>query len=252
MAIQTAVIPMSFAVGLMIGLTGMGGAALMTPLLIMLGVRPIIAVGTDLCYGAITKFLGAWMHWKQNNVDLRAALYLACGSVPGGVLGFLIVRQMHLSGVDTDQYLRRAIGVVLIIVAVLLIFRTFRKVPALPESFRRYQDLMTIGWGALAGVAVGITSVGSGSLIVPFLLVLSPANPARAVGTDVFHAAGLVTVTAMLHIQAGHVDWQLMPLLLAGSVPGVLLGSYLAPRLPSKTMRVGLSLVLLTTGMKLV
>jgi uncharacterized membrane protein YfcA len=111
---------------------------------------------------------------------------------------------------------------------------------------------LTVIWGAIVGFAVGLTSVGSGSLIAPFLLMLYPNAPARVVGTDVFHAALLVTATAALHIQAGNVEWRLIPLLLAGAIPGVLLGSYLAPRLPARTLRVGLSVVLFTTGIKLV
>lgn len=244
---------MSFLVGLLVGLTSMGGAALMTPFLILiLGVRPVIAVGTDLAYGAITKFAGAWMHWHQSTVDLRVALYLACGSLPGGTLGFLAIRQLRSEGVDADQYLRRAIGFVLMTVAVLLFTRNFVKIPEIPGSFRRYENATIVVWGLLVGFAVGMTSVGSGSLIAPFLLALYPSAPARVVGTDVFHAALLVCATALLHVQAGNVEWHLMPMLLAGSIPGVLLGSYLAPRLPAKTLRVGLSLVLLTTGAKLV
>jgi uncharacterized membrane protein YfcA len=253
MTTDAAVVAMSFLVGLLVGLTSMGGAALMTPFLILIvGVRPLIAVGTDLAYGAITKFTGAWMHWHQRTVDLRVALYLACGSLPGGTIGFLVIRELRREAIDADQYLRRAIGVVLMTVAVLLFIRNFVKIPEIPGSFRRYENVTIVVWGLLVGFAVGMTSVGSGSLIAPFLLALYPSVPARVVGTDVFHAALLVCVTALLHVQAGRVEWHLMPMLLAGSIPGVLIGSYLAPRLPSRTLRVGLSLVLLTTGAKLV
>lgn len=246
---------MSFMVGTLIGVTSMGGAALMTPFLILIvGVRPILAVGTDLAYSAVTKIVGAWMHWRQNTVDLRTALYMGCGSIPGGTIGVLAITQLRHQGADVDQWLRRAIGVVLVIVAVVLLFRTlYVKGPqTTPRLLERHKTMATIAWGAMVGFAVGLTSVGSGSLIVPFLIMLYPAMPARMVGTDVFHAALLVSATALLHMQAQHVEWRLLPILLAGSIPGVLLGSYLAPRLPVRTMRVGLSLVLLTTGVKLV
>ncbi len=246
---------MSFLVGLLVGLTSMGGAALMTPFLILIvGVRPVLAVGTDLVYGSLTKMMGAWMHWRQNTVDIRTVLRLACGSLPGGALGVLLVHQMHHSGVNPDQYLRRAIGLVLVIVALILLVRTLQSRTAqTPSGFiTRHEKVLTVFWGAVVGFAVGLTSVGSGSLLAPFLMILFPGAPARVVGTDVFHAALLVTTTALFYSQAGHVDWGLVPVLLAGSVPGVLLGSYLAPRLPARTLRLGLSLVLLATGVKLV
>jgi uncharacterized membrane protein YfcA len=253
MVFDATIVAMSFLVGTLVGLTSMGGAALMTPFLILaVGVRPVLAVGTDLLYGAISKSAGAFMHWRQGSVDLRVVKHLALGSVPGGVLGFLLVQRLHQNGVDVDYYLRRAIGGVLVAVAILILVRSFTKVPSAPARALHYEKPLTIGWGALVGLAVGLTSVGSGSLIAPFLLALYPAVPSRVVGTDVFHAWILVSATALMHLQAGHVQWRLMPLLLAGSIPGVLLGSYLAPRLPARTLRVGLSLVLFATGVKLV
>jgi uncharacterized membrane protein YfcA len=245
---------MSFLVGTLIGITGMGGAALMTPFLILIvGVRPVLAVGTDLVYSAITKIVGAAMHWRQNTVDLWTAFRLAFGSIPGGTIGVLTMNQLRRDGIDVDQWLRRAIGVLLVTVALILLVRTlYAGGPKMtPQFLVRNKTLWTIVWGAIVGFAVGLTSVGSGSLIVPFLIMLYPLAPARLVGTDVFHAALLVSATALLHMQAKHIEWPLLPVLLAGSIPGVLLGSYLAPRLPMRTMRVGLSLVLLATGVKL-
>lgn len=253
MAFDSAIVAMSFLVGILVGLTSMGGAALMTPFLILaVGVRPVLAVGTDLIYGAISKCAGAYMHWRQGTVDLRVVKRLALGSVPGSVVGFWLVQRLHLNGVDVDAYLRRAIGGVLVAVAILILIRSFAKVPAAPARVLRYERPLTIGWGAMVGLAVGLTSVGSGSLIAPFLLALYPAVPSRVVGTDLFQSWILVTAAGLMHWQAGHVQWRLMPLLLAGSVPGVLLGSYLAPRLPARTLRVGLSVVLFATGVKLV
>lgn len=246
---------LSFLVGILVGLTSMGGAALVTPFLILfVGLKPALAIGTDLVYSAFTKVAGAWLHWRQGTVDLRTVLHLSMGSVPGGIAGVWLIHQIRESGVDPDPYLRRAIGVVLVIVSLTLFMRTLRR--DLPQDshnlLHRNQIRFTVLWGALVGFAVGLTSVGSGSLVAPYLLLLYPMAPARVVGTDVFHAAVLVSATALLHSQFGHVEWSLLPVLLAGSVPGVLLGSYLAPRLPIRTLRFGLSAVLLVTGVKLV
>jgi uncharacterized protein len=245
---------MSFAVGLLTGLTSMGGAALMTPFLILaVGMRPIFAVGTDLIYGALTRIVGACMHLRHGTVDLRTAFQLAAGSIPGGVAGFLLFQVMQQHGVNPDQYLKRAIGFVLMIVACITIFKTFYPAPltAVQMPAQRLK-IFTIAWGALVGLAVGITSVGSGSLVAPFLLILYPKDPARIVGTDVVHSALLVATTAMLYTNAGKVEWSLLPTLLAGSIPGVILGSYYATRLPVRSLRVSLGILLLATGIKLV
>ena len=248
---------MSFGVGVLVGLTSMGGAALMTPLLLVFGgVKPVVAVGTDLAYGSITKIVGAWMHWKQKTVDLRVALWMACGSIPGGTVGFLVIQYMHKQGMNADHIVRKAIGAVLVICAVIMVYRTLRGVSDSDSSgngfIHRHMVLCVVSWGFVIGFTVGLTSVGSGSLIAPFLMLLFPKDAARVVGTDVFHAALLVSVTAFLHGRAGHVDWQLVPIMLAGSIPGVLVGSYVAPRLPSRPLRVGLGGLLFATGYQLV
>jgi hypothetical protein len=247
---------MSFGVGILVGLTSMGGAALMTPLLLFFGgIQPVVAVGTDLAYGAVTKIVGAWMHWKQQTVDLGVALRMACGSIPGGALGFLTIQYMHGHGMNVDHFVRQAIGVVLVIGAIVMVWRTLRRNGQTSERtgfVNRNRRFSIIGWGLMIGFAVGLTSVGSGSLIAPFLMLLFPTDPARVVGTDVFHAALLVTFTACLHGNAGHVEWPIVPIMLAGSIPGVLVGSYLAPRLPSRPLRVGIGSVLFATGFQLI
>ena len=251
----TGLLLMSFAVGLMVGLTSMGGAALMTPFLILvLGVRPVLAVGTDLVYGSLTKIAGAWMHWKQGTVDLRISFRLAMGSVPGGILGVLTIGKLHSSGFDIDNWVRHALGVALLMVALLIVAKAMGyAIPARHTSWiLKHRNESTVVWGAFVGFAVGMTSVGSGSLIAPFLLIIMPGSSARVIGTDVFHAALLVSATAVVHQQAGNVDWNLVPTLLCGSIPGVLIGSYLAPRLPDRVLRFGLAALLFATGCKLV
>lgn len=226
----------------------------MTPLLMLFaGMHPVVAVGTDLAYGAVTKIVGAWMHWRQKTVDLQVALLMACGSIPGGTAGFLTISYMHTHGFNADKFVKRSIGIVLVIGAIVTIWRTLKR-HVEPDSTEvlHHPKTAIITWGCVIGFAVGLTSVGSGSLIAPFLMMLFPNNPSRVVGTDVFHAAMLVSATALLHGSAGHVEWGFVPIMLAGSIPGVLLGSYLAPRLPSRPLRFGLGGVLFATGYQLV
>jgi uncharacterized membrane protein YfcA len=240
-------------VGLLIGLTGIGGGALMTPFLILvLGVRPVVAVGTDLVYGAVTKLAGAVLHWRQGTVDLRLVRRLAVASVPAGVLAALAARSLPSD--DIDPLVRLVLGIVLGLVAVLMLARlAVGDVTDVPARWRkRLQGTGTYTVGAVVGAMVGFTSVGSGSMLVPFLVAVYPLNTAKVVGTDVFHAAILVTATALAHAQGGLVDWPLAGGLLLGSIPGVALGSWMAPRVPSRALRIALAVLLLATSYTLV
>ncbi|HEX5110732.1 MAG TPA: sulfite exporter TauE/SafE family protein [Vicinamibacterales bacterium] len=244
-----------FFVGILIGLTGIGGGAIMTPFLILvLGTRPVVAVGTDLVYGAVTKIVGAYFHWRQGTVNLQLVRRLAVASVPGGLLAVALLRTMPRSGLDADAAVRRVLGVVLIMVAVLMVLRLRRNtVIAIPERWRtRLQGPGTYAIGGLVGALVGFTSVGSGSLLVPFLVSVYPLTTPQIVGTDVFHAAILVTVTAVAHAQGQSVDWLLASSLLLGSVPGVTVGSWMAPRVSSLWLRAALAALLLLTGVNLI
>jgi len=242
-----------FAVGVLIGLTGMGGGALMTPFLILvLGTRPVVAVGTDLAYGAITKLVGACLHWRQGTVDLRLALRLAAASVPAGLLAVVALRRFP-GAAAADEAVQQALGLALVAVALLLLARLRGALPLTlsPRWRHALQGAGTYAAGAIVGALVGFTSVGSGSLLVPFLVSVFPLAAARVVGTDVFHAAILVTVAAAAHAQAGTVDWPLAASLLAGSVPGVAVGSWMTTRLPSRAIRAALAVLLLVTGVNL-
>jgi uncharacterized membrane protein YfcA len=243
---------MSFCVGVLIGLTSMGGAALMAPFLILIiGVRPVTAVGTDLVYGAITKIVGAWVHLRQGTVDLRVVGKLATGSIPGGLLGSLAVVLLPRFTRHADHYMKKAIGALLVLVAMILLAKLFRQFPEATASARWTKFLNergTLIWGAVVGFCVGATSVGSGSLLAPFLMLLYPSKTSKVVGTDVFHAAILVSVTGIAHATSGGVEWGLVPVLLAGSIPGVLLGSRIAAWVPARPLRTGLAALLLVTG----
>jgi len=243
---------MSFGVGILIGLTSMGGAALMAPFLILvLGVRPVTAVGTDLVYGAVTKIIGAWVHFKQGTVDMAVVKRLAYGSVPGGLAGSLLVILLPRVTHNAEHYVKRGIGALLVLVAIILLARMLTRFSAAAPSTQTMRFLNgngTVIWGAVVGFCVGATSVGSGSLLAPFLMLLFPSKTAKVVGTDVFHAAILVSVTGIAHATSGGVEWPLVPWLLLGSIPGVLLGSRIAAHIPARPLRTGLAAVLLFTG----
>jgi uncharacterized protein len=243
-----------FLVGVLIGLTGIGGGAVMTPFLILvLGTRPVVAVGTDLVYGAVTKMAGAWLHWRQGTVDIPLALKLASASVPAGLVAVFALQMLPPSTEAADAAVRRALGVVLVIVAIMMILRLRGDMSlTVPERWRvGLQRRGTYIVGAIVGALVGFTSVGSGSLLVPFLVSVHPMTTARIVGTDVFHAAMLVTATAAGHVHGNSVDWPLAASLLVGSIPGVTIGSWMAPKVSSRALRAALAALLLLTGIKM-
>lgn len=243
---------MSFGVGILIGLTSMGGAALMAPFLILIvGIRPVTAVGTDLVYGAVTKIIGSWVHLKQGTVDVPLVRKLATGSIPGGLVGALLVIVLPRYTRDAQHVEQKAIGVLLVLVAMILLARLLIGSPESTPSAKSMAFLQgpgTVIWGAIVGFCVGLTSVGSGSLLAPFLMMLYPSKTAKIVGSDVCHAAILVSVTGFAHAVSGSVEWNLVPILLAGSIPGVVIGSRLAVYIPPRPLRTGLAAVLLLTG----
>lgn len=246
---------MSFGVGTLIGLTSMGGAALMAPFLILvLGVRPVTAVGTDLVYGAVTKITGAWFHLRHGTVDMPIVKKLATGSVPGGILGSLLVILLPRFTHQAEFYVQKSIGVLLVTVAIILVARMLFPVPGAkfsPERQKFFQERGTLIWGAIVGFCVGATSVGSGSLLAPFLMILYPLKSSKVVGTDIVHAAVLVSVTGLAHATASGVEWHLVPTLLAGSIPGVLFGSRISLTIPPRPLRTVLAGLLLVTGYRL-
>lgn len=254
-----------FLVGFMVGLTGMGGAALMTPILILLfGVRPLVAVGTDLAYGAVTKIVGAWQHHRQGSVDWRLGLLMASASVPASLVGVLMTKYISETNPSfVDFLIGRTLGIALVLVALAMLAKLFlagrraqirATLDNLPLARRRasFKLALTIFWGAVVGFLVGLTSVGSGSLIVPFLALVYPLSARQVVGTDVFQASLLVSAAAMTHLYAGSVDLPLAGNLLLGSIPGVLLGSRLAARAPDRLLRGTLAVLLLGIGTRMI
>jgi uncharacterized membrane protein YfcA len=243
--------------GVLIGLTGMGGGSLMTPLLILLlGIKPTIAVGSDLAYAAVTKVVGAAMHHQQRTVDHGLVWRLAVGSVPGSLVGVACVHalQRHL-GEGAQQIIARVLGLMLILVAVSLFWRCSPRsgrwsIPVVAEPRARW--VAAVSAGIVLGFLVGVTSVGSGTLFGVLLLVVFGLPARQMVGTDVFHAAVLTLAAASAHVWAHNVDYGLVGSLLLGSLPGVMIGSKLAVRMPERALRPVLAGVLLLSGLKMI
>jgi uncharacterized membrane protein YfcA len=245
-----------FGVGLLVGMTGVGGGSLMTPLLILLfGVHPATAVGTDLLYAAGTKTGGSVVHGLSRSVHWPAVLRLACGSIPASALTLLVLWKLDLKS-DAERILvNLVLCFALLLTATSLIFRKaimdrYRKV--LERIDDRTTAIATVVTGVVLGVLVSISSVGAGAVGVTVLLLLYPRLPmATIVGSDIAHAVPLTLVAGTGHWALGDVDWGLMGVLLMGSLPGIVLGSYSATRVPETVLRLTLASVLMLVAGKI-
>jgi uncharacterized membrane protein YfcA len=250
------VIAFGLGVGVLIGLTGIGGGSLMTPLLVLFaGVHPVVAIGTDLAYGAITKTLGGWRNLRQGTVDLGVSKWLAVGSVPGSLVGVVAVNRLHHAyGSGFDETLLITIAAALFVVAVSILGRALF-MPALVARERETVGLTprvragAAAIGLVLGLLVGMTSVGSGALIGLALILVFRLTPHRVVGTDVFHAAILLWTAGLAHWVSGNVDLTLMANILVGSLPGVWIGTSLLTRVPAAGLRPALGCVLLASAL---
>lgn len=244
-------------IGFLIGLTGVGGGTLLTPVLVLLGVPPTVAVGTDLFYGSLTKLVGSYQHWKQNSIQWKWVQYLASGSVPAAVLAIYVIHFVRLRYGSAEQMVRTGLGVVLVLAAVATLLH---EIYGKRRSHRNNSEAIDptpfkariIALGAVVGFLVGLTSVGSGSLIAVALLMFSGLSSTTIVGTDIAHALLLVTAGALAHWQIGTVNVPLAANLLIGSIPGVLLGSRLAYLTPGRPLRFAVALLVLAGGLKMV
>ena len=268
-------------IGFLVGLTGMGGGSLLAPILILIfRIPPVWAVGTDIAYSTVTKAVGSVVHIRQKNVNFKVAFWLACGSVPATLLSVTLVHyiRQHYGAVVNDIIIH-AIGSTLILVAVLLMIKPFimrrlekrnaevRKQELLATGTeinaettkssnlweRRYRPMITILVGAFVGFLVGLTSVGSGTLIIVSMAFLFPRlNMKELVGTDIFQAFMLLAAGAIGYLAGGTINWPIVGLLLIGSLPGVLLGSRMSKYIPEPYMRPVLAVVLAVSGWKLI
>lgn len=244
-----------FAVGTIVGLTGVGGGSLMTPLLVLFfGVAPVTAVGTDLLFAAFTKTGGAWAHARRGNVDWSVVGWLATGSVPASAVTLVLLHVFVPHPARLSAIVSVALGIALIITAGALLFREKLRAWAARRDAPRGPSLpqRTMVVGAILGVLVTVSSVGAGALGVTALFFLYPGlAAARIVGTDIAHAVPLTLVAGLGHAAAGAVDWKLLVALLIGSLPGIWLGSALSQRIPERLLRTVLAGMLVLIGGKL-
>jgi hypothetical protein len=255
--VDPALIAFGLGVGVLVGMTGIGGGSLMTPLLILVfGVKPVTAVGTDLAYAAVTKTVGGYKHWRQRTVDLPLSTWMAFGSVPAAIGGVYVLDLIERSyGHDFDDFLLTVLAAALLLCGAATLARAFLK--RFHERERADLDLeprhklAAVALGLFVGFVLGVTSAGSGALIAVGLILVFRLVPTKVVGTDVFHAAILLWAAAAAHIVAGNVDFVLAANILLGSVPGVWAGSHWSVRVPVPVLRTTLAVVLIGAGLAL-
>lgn len=254
---------LSFVVGIIVGLTGVGGAALITPMLILVFQVPVsVAISSDIVAATMMKIVGGFKHWQQQTVDLDVVKWLTIGSVPGSLTGVGILHFIqHQAVVNVDAVLLRLLGVAILLITsiaivqlLLLIFVPQFTLPSLPKL-----DLSTglgrgfsIIIGAILGCIVGLTSVSSGSLFALVIIAFFQLHPHKLVGTDLTQAAILLSFTALGHLSLGTVDWSLVLAIWSGSIPGVLLGAKLCQTAPQRLLRFIIYFVLVGVSWKLV
>ena len=258
MHIDPWIVVFGLGVGILIGMTGVGGGSLMTPVLILVfGITPVTAIGTDLAYGAITKTLGGWRHWRQQTVDFGLSSWMALGSVPAAVAGVIALKALQKGDkASFDDTVLIAVGGALLLCGIAMLSRLMLGAGTANERARADLTPGKKAAAALFGMAVGfvlgVTSAGSGSLITIALVLVFGLGPRQVVGTSVFYAAIVLWAAALAHVVAGDIDYGLMGTILIGSLPGVWIGSGLAARVPVGALRVALGLLLVGAGLALV
>jgi len=253
-----ALILFGLGVGILVGMTGMGGGSLMTPLLILLfGIKPVVAVGTDLAYAAVTKTVGGWQHFRKGTVFPRMALWLAVGSCPGALLGVWLLDKLRDAwGDGFDTFMLIAIGTALLLTGTVVLLRVLVITDAEARERRAFvmttkDKIVAAALGGSVGFVLGITSAGSGTLIAIGLILYFRLSPHRVVGTDVAHAAVLLWVAAIAHMFSGNIDYGLAGTILLGSVPGVWIGTHLSTMLPQQWLRLALGTVMFASSLAL-
>jgi uncharacterized protein len=247
-----------FGVGILVGLTGVGGGSLMTPVLILVfGFKPVTAVGTDIAYGAITKTLGGWRHFRQHTVNQSLSTWMAFGSVPAAIAGVYGLHALEKStGKSSDNTVLTIVAAALMFTGVMVLARAL----FLPKLVAREREVLVLErrhkisavvLGVCVGFVLGVTSAGSGSLIAVGLIMLFRLAPRQVVGTDVFHAAILLWAAAIAHVVAGNVDYGLAGTILIGSLPGVWIGSQWSIRTPVMTLRTALGVIMIGASLGL-
>jgi uncharacterized protein len=245
-----------FAVGILVGLTGVGGGSLMTPLLILLfGIHPATAVGTDLLFAATTKTAGSWVHGINRTIEWSVVRRLAAGSVPMAVITMCVLSYLDVNSVVARDLITAFLVIALFLTAVVLVFRKWiiaRYSNRIDHLSSERIAAVTVAIGGILGILVTLTSVGAGAIGVTALILLYPKLPtARIVGTDIVHAVPLTFAAGIGHWLLGSTDIHLFLSLILGSVPGILISSYLAARVPETALRIVLAVTLAVVATKL-
>lgn len=250
------IIMMGFIVGGLVGVTGVGGATLLTPFLLTLGISPSVAVGTDLVYNSITKMVGISQHWKQKTINFRLVKYLAIGSIPSAIIAVVTIHFLPIFHYNQEEIIKYILGYVLILAAISIFIKIFFYNESTQNYFQKQtmvqKKSLTILIGAILGFIVGLTSVGSGSLFAVVMIYLYQLKPSELVGTDITHAFLLVMVASILNMNLGNVDYLLLIHLLIGSIPGVILGSKFSTKIPVKPLQIFLAIIIGVSGLKVV
>jgi hypothetical protein len=249
-----AIVLFGFGVGFLVGLTGMGGGSLMTPLLILVfGIKPVTAIGTDIFYAAVTKTAGGWRHLKLKTVNMSLTLWMAAGSVPSAIAGVWVIELLQRKyGDELDETIFAILAACLLVVGAVTLLRSLFMADKFEErddfEMHTRHKVAAVGIGATTGFVIGLSSAGSGTLIAIMLITVFRLTPRRVVGTDVFHAAILLWAAGLAHMVGGNVDFLLAGNILIGSVPGVILGSNMSVKWPQGVLRTVLGVVLIAAG----
>jgi len=243
-------------IGLLVGMTGMGGGSLMTPMLVLIfGFKPTVAIGTDIVHGAIFKSFGAVRHRRMGTVNLSVTLWMLLGSAPMSLAGVGVATLLeHAYGDSWENAAKKVLGVTLLLCGAAFLVKALLQARASSATFRLTSTdrLRAVAIGVVGGFIVGLTSVGSGTFFGLTMMLFFPLSMAQVVGTDIVHAAALLWVAGFGHIVAGNVNFHAMSWLLLGSIPGVLIGSHFTVRAGDRVLRVALATTLFLSGVKLV
>jgi uncharacterized membrane protein YfcA len=250
-----AIVLFGLGIGVLVGMTGMGGGSLMTPLLILVfGIQPTTAIGTDIFYSAVTKTVGGWRHFRMQTVNMELVKWLAMGSVPAAVGGVAIISvvQDQVGEDRLNELVYAVLGGTLLMVGIIQLTRALILRGLINERDRfeveRRHKLAAVAIGATTGFVIGITSAGSGTVIAILLIAVYRLAPRKVVGTDVFHAAVLLWAAGIAHWVGGNVDFALAGEILLGSIPGVVIGAALSSKAPQGFLRTALGVVLIGSG----
>jgi uncharacterized protein len=245
-----------FIVGMLVGLTGVGGGSLMTPILVLFfHIKPALAVGTDLLYASVTKSVGIFAHGKLGNIDWKIVRLLALGSVPASIITTLYLKNLDIASDSAVSTIKFWLGIALLVTSLSVLFRNQLANLSKKEHLIKatWAPFLTVTLGLILGALVTLTSVGAGALGVTALLIIYSKRPLKTIiGSDIAHAVPLTLVAGLGHASIGTVDYNLLGTLLIGSIPGIWIGSHLSAKVAEHWLRIALAAILIFVGIKLI